>query len=110
MRQHFYQGSDAVILIFDIANRKSFLSIRDWFRDIQKYLSDSKNLTGFIIGNKSDISHERKVSKEEAQKLATEFDLDYSEISALTGKNVEFSFFQLTEKLLESKTARRMDN
>jgi Ras-related protein Rab-18 len=109
MRQHFYQGSDAVMLIFDIANRKSFLSIRDWYHDIKKYLSDSNKLTGFIIGNKSDISHERKVSKQEAQKLATELDLNYSEISALTGKNVEFSFYQITEKLLESKKAR-MDN
>ena len=63
MRQHFYQGSDAVILIFDIANRKSFLSIRDWYHDIKKYLSDSNNLTGFIIGNKSDVTINRRRSK-----------------------------------------------
>lgn len=109
MRRHFYQGSDGVMLIFDLTNRKSFLSMRDWYHDIKKYLSDSTDLAGFIIGNKSDISHERKVSKEEAQKFATELGLNYSEISALTGKNVEFSFYQMTEKLLESKTAR-MDN
>jgi small GTP-binding protein len=110
MRQHFYQGSDAVILIFDLTNRKTFLNMRDWYHDIKKYLSDYNDLTGFILGNKNDISYERKVSKEEAKDLASDLGLNYSEISALTGKNVEFSFYQITEKLLESKTARRMDN
>ena len=109
MRQHFYQGSDGVILIFDLTNRKSFLSMRDWYHDIKKYLHDSKNLIGFMFGNKNDINDQREVSKEEAKKLADDLNLNYLEISALTGKNVEFSFYQITEKLLESKKAR-MDN
>jgi small GTP-binding protein len=109
MRKHFYQGSDAVVLIFDITNPKTFLSIRDWFNDIKKYLSESREPINFLLGNKNDMSEQRKVSKEEAKLLAKDLNLNYAEISALTGRNVEFSFYQITEKLIESKTVR-MDN
>jgi small GTP-binding protein len=109
MRSHFYQGSDAVVLIFDITNPKTFLSIRDWYNDIRKHLSESKEIIGFLLGNKSDINSQRKVSKEEAKLLAEDLDLKYAEISALTGRNVEYSFYQITQKLVDSKTMR-MDN
>jgi small GTP-binding protein len=109
MRRHFYQGSDAVVLVFDITNLKTFLSIRDWYNDIKKYLSELKEPISFLLGNKSDMNEQRKVSKEEAKLLAEDLHLNYAEISALTGRNVEFSFYQITEKLIESKIVR-MDN
>ena len=109
MRKHFYQGSDAVVLIFDITNPKTFLSIRDWYNDIRRYLSESNEPISFLLGNKNDMNTQRKVSKEEAKLLAEDLHLNYAEISALTGRNVEYAFYQITEKLIDSKTMR-MDN
>ena len=62
-----------------------------------------KKLIGFILGNKEDLVSDIKVTVEEAMTIAHEFDLEYIETSALTGKNVEESFFKLSEALLNSR-------
>lgn len=103
MRRHFYQGSEAVVLVFDLTNPKSFSSIRDWHADIKKNISNELNLY-YIFGNKCDMINERKVSEKDAMTLANELNLNYMEISALTGKNVEFAFFSIAEAVLGSKT------
>lgn len=108
VRHHFYQGSDAIVLIFDMTNPQSFESMKDWYQDYKKY-TDSKAIIGYLFGNKSDLFSERKVDKNLAKQLADELKLDYIEISALTGKNVENSFYQITKKLMNLKTVR-MDN
>ena len=107
IRHHFYQNSDAVVLIFDITNPQSFTSMKDWYQDYKKY-TDTK-VIGYLFGNKSDLTQERKIKKELAKELAEELNIDYIEISALTGKNVENSFYQITKKLMDTKTVR-MDN
>ncbi|KKL65273.1 hypothetical protein LCGC14_2156620 [marine sediment metagenome] len=106
MRRHFYQGAEAVILIFDLTNRKSFESVYNWYKDIKKNLDIHKTkLIGFILGNKEDLIGERKVSSEEAKKIAQQFTLEYIETSALTGKNVEESFYKLAETLVKSRNS-----
>ncbi len=104
MRRHFYKGLEAVILIFDITNYKSFESISNWYNDILKNIQIRKEeLIGFILGNKEDLFNERKVSMENAKKIAKELNLEYIETSAVTGKNVEESFNRLAETLIKSK-------
>jgi len=101
MRKHFYQGSEAIILIFDLTNPKSFESITQWFNDIHDNLIIEHDLVGCIFGNKSDLINERKIGTNEAQKLAYQLSLDYFETSALTGKNVENAFYNIAEKIIE---------
>ena len=100
MRRHFYKGTDAVILIFDLTNRQSFESVSNWFNDIKKY---EKDLTGLIFGNKEDLLDERKIPTGEALKIAKTLNLEYIETSALTGKNIEQSFYKLAETLFKLK-------
>lgn len=104
MRRHFYQGAEGVILIFDLTNRKSFDSLTSWIKDLEKNVTPQRvKLVGFILGNKEDLENERKVSAEEAKKIAQEFNLEYIETSAKTGKNVEKSFIELSEALIQSR-------
>ncbi|MBY8992032.1 MAG: GTP-binding protein [Candidatus Lokiarchaeota archaeon] len=100
MRRHFYKGTDAVILIFDLTNRKSFEGVSNWINDIKKY---EKDLIGIIFGNKEDLLDERQILSEEALKIAETLNLDYVETSALTGKNIEQSFYKVAETLFKSK-------
>ena len=108
MRSHFYEGTEGVVLIFDLTKRKTFDSIPDWYNDlkrnVKKNIQHQNKLVGFILGNKEDLVDERKVKFEEAMKLADKFNLEYIETSALTGKNVEKSFLKLSEALLKSRT------
>ncbi len=101
MRRHFYKGLEGVIFIFDLTNRKSFESIQNWYNDITKNIVPSKEMiTGFILGNKEDLASERNITFEEAFKIAKELNLEYLETSALTGKNVEESFYKLAQSLV----------
>ena len=98
MRRHFYKGTDAVIIIFDLTNRKSFESVSNWFEDIKRY---ENNVIGIIFGNKEDLRNERIISLEEALEKAESLNLEYVETSALTGKNIEDSFYKVAETLFK---------
>jgi small GTP-binding protein len=102
MRTHFYQGSEGVLLVFDLSNYKSFENIQNWYEDIQTNISRKYRIIGFIIGNKSDLIEERKIDKMEALNLANMLHLEYIETSALTGENIEYMFRSIAEKILNS--------
>ncbi|TFG06616.1 MAG: GTP-binding protein [Promethearchaeota archaeon] len=101
MRSAFYKGARGVLLIFDLTNPKSFENLKKWHEDIKKHLDIEEKLVGFILGNKSDKVEQRQVSFAEAKKLADELNLEYYEISALTGSNVNKVFYNVAESLSE---------
>ena len=102
MRRHFYQGAEAVIVIFDITNRKTFESVSGWYKDIKRYIEVyHNNLIGFILGNKEDLVSERKVSTEEASRVAKSLNIEYIETSAKTGKNLEKIFYRIAASLVK---------
>ncbi|MFW9829893.1 MAG: GTP-binding protein [Promethearchaeota archaeon] len=103
MRKHFYQGANGVILIYDLTNPKSFESISAWYKDIRNHVGKKASLVGYIFGNKLDLIEERKVKTKTAQKLANALNLNYIEISALTGQNVENSFYNMAKRLIQLK-------
>ncbi|MHA1915970.1 MAG: Rab family GTPase [Promethearchaeota archaeon] len=103
MRRHFYQGADGVILVFDITNKDSFLNIENWFKEITKHLIYKSKLVWILLGNKKDLINNRIVNRVEAEELARNNNLTYLETSALTGNNVEESFYKLAETFVKSK-------
>jgi Ras-related protein Rab-7A len=91
--QAFYRGTDVVILVYDITNYESVLSLRDWFsRFINHCHVDKPGV--IIVGNKIDKINERVVDKEEIQEIITnnteinvndyilDWDLDLIEVNA----------------------------
>ena len=61
-----------------------------WIYDVKEY--GPKDIVLFLVGNKSDLEHQRVVSFEEADSLAKYYKIDYIETSAKTGMNVNFMF------------------
>lgn len=102
MRRQFYLGTDGVFLVFDLTNSKSFDSISRWYQDIESQLKHTREITGFIIGNKTDLINKKIIGFEQANKVANDLDLTYIETSALTGDNVEKAFYNIAKTLYES--------
>jgi len=100
MRKHFYQGSEAIILVFDLTNPISFNSIKNWYADVIKNMDKQPKMIGYIFGNKSDLVDERKVQESEGLALAKELNLEYIETSAMTGNNVEYAFYKIAEAVI----------
>ncbi len=104
MRKQFYQGSDAVFLVFDLTNPESFSNIPVWYSDIKNQINMlEEDIAGYIIGNKKDLEKEKKITNESAQKLAQKLNLEYLETSALSGENVDYAFTTLAKLLYESR-------
>eukprot|EP01119_Soliformovum_irregulare_P018787 TRINITY_DN5824_c0_g1_i1.p1 TRINITY_DN5824_c0_g1~~TRINITY_DN5824_c0_g1_i1.p1 ORF type:complete len:182 (-),score=34.56 TRINITY_DN5824_c0_g1_i1:32-577(-) len=77
------QVADGILLVYAIDDRRTWEAIGTWLSLVKK---DAPKL---LVGNKSDLDHERKVSKEEASKYAQEQGMAFIEVSAKTGDNIK---------------------
>lgn len=102
MRIHFYQGAEGVLLVFDLSNKKSFESIRRWYKDIENNLKGRFKIIGFLLGNKNDLDDKREIDKEAATELANDLNLKYVETSALTGNNVKKMFTAIAKEIYKT--------
>lgn len=91
IRKHYYSGATGILLLFDLTNLESFLSISEWYRDINRQFEQTP-IPIILVGNKSDLLSERKVSSELIQNLVKETALQYIETSAKTGQNIDSAF------------------
>jgi Ras-related protein Rab-2A len=101
MRRTFYQGADGEVLVFDLTDPKSLESIPKWHADIQSHLKD--DIRGVILGNKNDLQDQRKISREQGEKIAKQLDFKYYETSALTGENIQEVFEKMAELVYTAK-------
>ncbi|MBA7551937.1 hypothetical protein ES705_44488 [subsurface metagenome] len=103
IRKKFYEGMSMLLLLFDLTNPISFANVPKWHQDIKNYFKNDQKIKGYLIGNKNDLVKERIVSEKDAVRLALALDLDYIEISALTGYNIAKNFHEIASNLLKFK-------
>ncbi len=96
--QSYYKNSHGVILVYDISNRDSFINIAKWLKDARMICND--NVYIILVGNKTDIKFQRKVSTEEGRNFAEENNLDFIEISCKNNFNCEELLKLFISKLL----------
>ncbi|MHA1777333.1 MAG: hypothetical protein DRO88_09070 [Promethearchaeia archaeon] len=85
VRPLYYKGAMGCIVLFDITNRESFEHIPRWVEEIRK---EAGKIPTLIVGNKSDLSLQRVVSRKEAEKFAKKLGFLYAESSAKSGAGV----------------------
>ena len=96
--KQYYRDAHGIILIYDIANRKSFNNLNNWIEDIKD--NSIKDCQIVIVGNKSDINN-RNVSNEEGVNFANKLGLNYIESSAKNGTNVLLIFDVISKKMIK---------
>ena len=97
----YYKGANGILVVYDITNRKSFESLNSWLIEIEK--NGNKNVYKLLIGNKSDLEDERKVSKEEGKEFAEINGMEFFETSAKEDYQVQDAFIQLTRDVIKTK-------
>ena len=116
--KQYYRGANAIILVFDLTDQKSFNDLKNiWLNDIKNYAD--KNIQILIVGNKLDLIEERKVTESQVINFCREKDYKYIEASAKEGTNIlkifeELSFVLATnyekEREEEMKSQFMMEN
>ena len=79
----YYRDNSVIIIVYDTTNYKSFKNVRKWLNDIKDFANESLI---YLVGNKIDLHHNRKVSFDEGNNFAKTHNLYFMEITA---KNYE---------------------
>jgi len=96
----YYRDADALMLVFDVTNRRSYENVRSWLCEVREYAN--ANVSVLLVGNKCDLAAKRMVTQREAKKLADENNcVDYIETSAKTGDQVNDAFMTVTRSLMK---------
>ena len=97
----YYRNAQAALVVYDVTKPQSFIKARHWVKELHEQAS--KDIIIALIGNKIDLldddPDERKVSKEEAEKLAEEENLLFFETSAKTAVNINEVFLKIGENI-----------
>lgn len=94
----YYRGAQAIIICYDITNRKSYYSLPGWRDEILRYC-DIKPIL-FLCGTKRDLQAKRKVSEDEALEYASQNGMTYFETSSSQDFNVVDLFKGVTSMLI----------
>jgi small GTP-binding protein len=97
--RNYYKGADGIILIYDITNEESFNNVKHWINSIKEEAPDKVVI--ILVGNKVDDEENRKIKKENGEKISQEFKLPFFECSAKADINVNSAFEALIKKLIE---------
>ncbi|XP_018331260.1 putative Ras-related protein Rab-33 [Agrilus planipennis] len=102
MIAHYYRNAHAVIFMYDVTNRASFLSIEHWIQECDS--NCFTDIPRILVGNKCDGN--AAVTTDEAQRLADKYNMPLFETSARLDSendNVEAIFLTLAHKLKNQK-------
>jgi Ras-related protein Rab-8A len=98
----YFRGADVFMLVYDVTDRNSFYSIRNWIAQIKMH-ADVNKMKILIIGNKCDRDDCRSISWEEGNALAKEYKMDFFEVSAKTNYNITEAFSRICDNVMQSK-------
>ena len=96
----YYKNSVCACVVYDITNIQSFNEISTWVEDCRKH--SPKTVLFVLLGNKSDLENERKVTYDEGEKLAKKYNMIFMETSAKSGQNICKIFDESALKICEN--------
>ena len=99
LAKNSYQGSDGIILVYDITQKKTFNNIKHWYDNIKNNI-DIDKVAIILVGNKSDLP-DPQVKKESSEKFCEQYNLQLIETSCKENINIEETFNVLIEKMIK---------
>ena len=96
----YYRGSRAAIIVFSVADPASFEEVEFWARGATSACTTAPAMV--LVGNKTDLVHERCVSQDQAREMASRINARYFEVSALDGTGVEEMFGYVADVALQN--------
>ena len=93
----YYKGAKGAIIVYDITSEASFYNIDLWLNEVKTKVTNDVQI--MIIGNKTDLYKERKISVEKGIEKAKALNVHLFEASALDKTNVNDAFIYLLKEI-----------
>jgi Ras-related protein Rab-8A len=94
----YIRGSNGILMVYDVSDRKSYLAVNEWMRSISENTNTKTNI--ILLANKCDREMERQVTKTEGEMLAKQYKIPFYEVSARKNINIEEALRELVSLCL----------
>jgi len=105
--ENFYKGSQLIVLVYTVDDKNTFENIQSWVNEVKEKNENAKFL---LVGNKLDLEKGREVSTEDAKKYAAKNKIEFIEVSAKGGTNIENMFDNSFKKFLDDMEKEKNNN
>eukprot|EP00978_Attheya_sp_CCMP212_P026945 scaffold89584_cov51-Attheya_sp.AAC.3 len=102
----YFDGTHGVLLMYDVTDRHSFDSIRNWIHLIDDKIGTHVSI--ILVGNKCDEFDNQVVSTKEGQRLAREFNIQFYECSSQANENLQAAVEGLVKVIQERREEERV--
>ena len=110
INETYYRRADAILLVYDISNIKSFDEIKNYYAERIRDIC-GKDIPILLLGNKTDLEEKREVTQEQAIELALKEKYEFCESSCKTNLNVAGAFESLVERWnMENQKKQKKNN
>lgn len=103
--ENFYSKTEGVLLVCDLTREETFKFIPFWYDNLAAELG--RDPPCILLGNKSDLKHDRDITQEEIDREIDVYDFPYYETSAKKGTNVNEAFKKLAKMIMKEMDQRR---
>ncbi|KAL9645449.1 hypothetical protein ABK040_002646 [Willaertia magna] len=95
---YIYKGAKAIIVCYDISNRKTFENVHKWIENVYNTIGNNNSFDLILVATKADNIYERKVSFNEGLELANQYGMKlFYETSSKTGQNIDEMFYRVLQ-------------
>jgi small GTP-binding protein len=89
VRNGFYRGAKAVVLVYDVTNQESWGDLVLWEEEVRQCVPEAQIV---VVGNKTDLEQRRVIPRGDAHNWAKGQGYGYVETSCATGAGVDDLF------------------
>ena len=96
--KNYFKDAQGALIVFDLTNKETFIKLSEWIEFVNE--SSPADVVITLVGNKSDLDNQRKVSFEEGLEYSKILKCDYYEVSAKNGNNISLIFEKMINKMI----------
>ena len=106
----YFKIGNAFVIVYDITNKESFNNIPTWIQLAKD--NATQNPVYFLVGNKTDMENDgkRNVRTDDAEKFAIDNKMQFFEVSALYGTNIDDLFEAIANACFNNDTIKKIKN
>lgn len=104
----YYRNAHAVMLVFDMTNFYSFISLEYWINQISSNIANS-NYKIILVGNKCELTSKINVTDDMIKSFTDKYHIDFYPVSAKSDINIDYAFNTLSSRVISTMAPNRVE-